>query len=194
MDVKEYMSLETAAAKWHTKVWYLEKVCNAGQVPNAAKLDGSWIIPADMERPEMHIPRESPPSRPVQHGSEYKDTIYRATMMGFPDFDVTTKKIGGTTYIISCNFSPSAKYTLTEKLISLATREIGNNKIPPEVDKKAKELIAEARRDILTDEQLRKYYRSKFEEIGFSEEEMATLMEKIESHIQTRNRALGIKE
>ena len=170
MDVKEYMSLEAAAAKWHTKAWYLEKACNAGQVPNAAKLDGSWIIPADMERPEMHIPRESPPPRPVQHGSEYKDTIYRATMSGFPDFNVTTKKIGGTTYTVSCNFSPSAKYTLTEKLINLSMREIGN-KVPSQIAKRAEEIIAEARREIPTDEQLREYYRSKFEEIGFSDEE-----------------------
>lgn len=192
MDVKEYMSLEAAAAKWHTKAWYLEKACNAGQVPNAAKLDGSWIIPADMERPEMHIPRESPPPRPVQHGSEYKDTIYRATMSGFPDFNVTTKKIGGTTYTVSCNFSPSAKYTLTEKLINLSMREIGN-KVPSQIAKRAEEIIAEARREIPTDEQLREYYRSKFEEIGFSDEDMATLMEKIESHIQTRNRALELK-
>ena len=192
MDIKEYMSLETAAAKWHTMAWYLEKACNAGQVPNAAKLDGSWVIPADMERPEMHIPRESPSPRPVQHGSEYKDTIYRATMTGFPDFNVTTKKIGGTTYTVSCTFSPSAKYTLTEKLIHLAMHDLGN-KLPPEVNKKAQELIAEARRNIPTDEQLREYYHSKFEEIGFTDEEMATLMEKIESHIQTRNRALGLK-
>ena len=192
MAVKEYMSLEAAAAKWHTKAWYLEKVCNAGQVPNAAKLDGSWIIPADMKRPEMHIPRESPPPRPVQHGSKYKDIIYRATMTGFPDFNVTTKKIGGTTYTVSCNFSPSAKYTLTEKLINLSMREMGN-KVPSKIAKRAEEIIAESRKEIPTDEQLREYYRSKFEEIGFSDEEMATLMEKIESHIQTRNRALGIK-
>ena len=103
-----------------------------------------------------------------------------------------TKEIGGTTYTVSCNFSPSAKYTLTEKLINLSMREM-RNKVPSKIAKRAEEIIAEARREIPTDKQLREYYRSKFEEIGFSDEEMVILLEEIESHIQTRNRALGLK-
>ena len=55
----EYISLKEAAAKWRTKPWYIAKACEAGQVPGAAKLGETWIIPADLERPEMHIPKKN---------------------------------------------------------------------------------------------------------------------------------------
>ena len=48
----EYISLKEAAAKWRTKPWYIAKACEAGQVPGAAKLGETWIIPADLERPK----------------------------------------------------------------------------------------------------------------------------------------------
>ena len=155
--ISEYMSLKTAAIKWRSKPWYISKACDEGQVPGAAKVDGEWIIPADMERPPMHIQREKPKSTPIQHGSEYKDSIYRMTMHGFPDFNVITKKIGKTTYEISGMFSPSATRTVTEYVVSLALRDMGDD-VTPEVKKLAKDVCEESRQDIPRDDELRQYY------------------------------------
>ena len=189
----EYISLKEAAAKWRTKPWYIAKACDAGQVPGAAKLGDTWIIPADLERPEMHIPKEEPEPRPVQHGSHYKDYIYRSTMRGFPDFNVIVEEMGGTIYFFGGSYDPTAKYTFAEKAVNAGLREFPPGKPPKEVAKLAKEIKARARKDIPTSEQLRQYYRYKFEEIGYTAEEITELMAKIEEHIQVRNRTLGIE-
>ena len=190
--ISEYMSLKIAAAKWRSKPWYIAKAYDEGQVPGAAKVDGEWIIPADMERPPMHISREEPKPNPIQHGSEYKDSIYRMTMQGFPDFNVITKKYGNTTYIISGMFSPSATRTVTEHMVSLALHDMGGD-VTPEVKKLAKELCEESRKDIPRDDELRRYYLDKFTEIGFTQEEITELMAKIDEHIETRRQAFERK-
>ena len=153
----EYISLKDAAAKWCTKPWYIAKACDAGQVPGAAKLGDTWIIPADLERPEMHIPKEEPISRTLEHGSHYKDYIYRSTMNGFPDFNVIVEEIGGTTYFIGGSYDPAAKYTLAEKVVNAGLREYAPDEPPKEVAKLAKEIKQEARKDIPSSEQLRQY-------------------------------------
>ena len=66
-------------------------------------------------------------------------------------------------------------------------------KVPKGVKKLADEIKKDSRENIPSSEQLRQYYRYKFEEIGFTTDEIAELMAKIEEHIQVRNRTLGIK-
>ncbi len=193
MSALEYISLEEAAKKWRTKPWYISKACDAGQVPGAAKLGDTWIIPSDLERPEMHIQRdEQKATTAVEHGSAYKDAIYRMTMDSFPNFNVTTTTIGKTTYTVYSAFSPDATETLEEKLLRLVMRDVG---VPRDEESKRKlaEFKAQAQAKLPSSDQLRDYYRTKFIEIGFSDEELAVLMEKIEEHIQTRNRKLGIE-
>lgn len=190
METKEYMSLEAAAEKWHSNPWYIAKACDAGQIPSAAKMDGKWIIPADLERPQMHIPSEHPKPSPIQHGSKYKDMIYRMTMSGFPDFNVIEERIGGTTYYVSAGFDPTARETLEEKLIRIALREYYTGKIPSDVQAEVNKLREKARKKIPTDDQLREYYLAKFTEIGFSQEEITVLMGKINEYIETRNKSL----
>ena len=190
METKEYMSLEVAAEKWHSKSWYIAKACNAGQIQGAAKMDGTWIIPADLERPQMYIPNERPTPSPIQHGSYYKDMIYNMTMSSFPDFNVIEKKIGRTTYYISAGFDPAARETLEEKLIRIALREYYTGKTPSDVQAEVDKLREKNRKNIPTDDQLRKYYLAKFTEIGFSQEEITVLMSKINEHIETRNKSL----
>lgn len=181
------MSLKKAAKKWHSKPWYIAKACEAGQILSAAKVDDEWIIPADMERPPMHIHKEESKPAPVQHGSEYKDSIYKMTMHSFPDFNVMVKEIGGTIYHVYGCFSPTARLTATEKVVHAALRDF-NGKVPADVQALANELCEESRENIPTDDQLRKYYLDKFTEIGFSQEEISVLMNKIDEHIETRNR------
>lgn len=189
----EYISLKEAATKWRTQPWYIAKACDAGQVPGAAKLGDTWIIPVDLDRPEMHIPREEPEPRPIQHGSHYKDYIYRTTMRGFPDFNVIVEEIGGTIYCIGGSYAPTAKYTFVEKAVNAGLREFPPGKTPKEVAKMAKEIKAQARKDIPSSEQLRQYYLYKFEEIGYTAEEMIELMAKIEEHLQIRSQTLGVE-
>ena len=189
----EYISLKEAAIKWHTKPWYIAKACDAGQVPGAAKLGETWIVPADLDRPEMHIPKDEPEDRPMEHGSHYKDYVYRATMRGFPEFNVVVLEDAGTIYTFGGMYDPAARYTLVEKAVNAGLREFSPGKPPKEVAKLANEIKKEARADIPTSEQLRQFYRYKFEEIGFTSEEISELMAKIEEHIQTRNRTLGIE-
>ncbi len=187
--VSEYMSLKAAAIKWHSKLWYIKKACEEGQIPGTARLDGEWIIPQDMERPPIRLQREEAKPKPVQHGSDYKDHIYKMTMDSFPSFDVMTKKIGNTIYSVYSSFSPKARETITEKIVRMSLRDFGHD-VPADVEKAAQEMREEARSNIPTDEQLREYYLAKFTEIGFSEDEIIVLMEKIDEHIQTRQEAL----
>lgn len=187
---QEYMSLETAAEKWHSQAWYIRKACEDGQIPGAAKLDGNWIIPQGMERPPMHIPKSEPEHQPIQHGSLYKGQIYRMTMKGFPDFNVVSFKDGNTTFYFSACNSPDATQTFIEKMLRNALRVDGANMTTE--DKKDIEIMMEAARDLIpSDDQLREYYLKKFTEIGFNDEEISVLMAKIEEHIQTRKKALA---
>ena len=193
MSALEYISLEEAAKKWRTKPWYISQACDLGQVPGSAKLGDTWIIPANLERPEMHIPREEPkPRKPIEHGSEYKDEIFRMTMDGFPNFDIITTTIGNTTYIVSGSFSPDATETLEEKMLRIYMRDMGVLR-DEEAKKRLADFKAKARAKIPSAERLREYYHTKFVEIGFSDDEIAILMDKIEKHIQTRNKKLGIE-
>ncbi len=195
-NIAQFLTLKEAAKKWRTNPGYLRKACELGQVSGAAKLGDEWIIPADMERPQMKIPRDNPPPKKVEHGSDYKDAIYRMTMKGFPDFNVMTHTIGRTTYVVYSSFSPSARETLEEKLFRLAMRnaseDLGLSSSP--VDKEAMRKIREdALSRMPSDEKLREYYHNKFVEIGFNEEELDVLMAKIDEHIATRNAALNRK-
>lgn len=192
MQPIEYMSIEDAAKKWRTKSWYIARACDLGQVPGAAKLGESWIIPANMVRPEMHIPRDVPTQKKVEHGSDYKDTIFRMTETGFPDFNVVTMKIGNTTYNVYGSFAPTATKTLTEKLLDMTRHKYGKD-LPPDVQKEVDRIKTKSREQIPTPEQQRVYYRAKFEEIGFSEDEIVIMMERIEKHIQTQSRKMESK-
>ncbi len=193
MPALEYISIKEAAKKWHTKPWYIAKSCDTGQVPGAAKLGDTWIIPSDLERPEMHIQRDEPKTSKVhEHGSAYKDTIYQMTMNSFPNFDVTTTTIGKTTYTVYSAFSPDSTETLEEKILRLAMHDLGMSYYDVDKDEMAK-FKAKARSKLPSADQLREYYRTKFIEIGFSNEELDVLMDKIEEHLQTRNKKLGIE-
>ncbi len=189
METKEYMSLETAAKKWHSQPRYIAKACEAGQIPGAAKLDGTWIIPADLERPQMHIPKAQQQSTPVQHGSDYKDLIYKMTMDGFPDFNVTVQKIGGTIYTVGAFFSPTATETLEEKYPRILLHDYLGDISPYSKDEEEKSREM-GRKNIPSDDVAREYYLKKFTEIGFTEEEIAVLMDKINEHLETRNKSL----
>ena len=189
METKEYMSLETAAKKWHSWSHYIAKACEAGQIPGAAKLDGTWIIPADLERPQMHIPKAQQQSTPVQHGSSYKDMIYNMTMRGFPDFNVVEIQSKNTTYRFFGSFEPTSRSTLEEKIVNLSLMEF-DGKITPDVKAAAEKSREMGRNNIPSDDVAREYYLKKFTEIGFTEEEIAVLMDKINEHLETRNKSL----
>lgn len=193
MEAKEYMSLETAAKKWHSWSHYIAKACEAGQIPGAAKLDGTWIIPADLERPQMHIPKAQQQSTPVQHGSDYKDLIYKMTMDGFPDFNVTVQKIGGTIYTVGAFFSPTATETLEEKYPRILLHDYLGDISPYSKDEEEK-LREMGRKNIPSDDVAQEYYLKKFTEIGFTEEEIAVLMDKINEHLETRSKSLKDKK
>ena len=87
----------------------------------------------------------------------------------------------------------TARYTFAEKAVNAGLREFSPGKPPKDVAKLANEIKKEAREGIPTSDQLRRYYRQKFEEIGYLAEEIAELMAKIEEHIKTRNRTLDIE-
>ena len=192
----QYMTIKEAAQKWHTNPGYLRKACALGQVSGAAKLGNEWIIPADMERPPMKVPREKVPPKKIEHGSAYKDQIYKMTMEGFPDFNVVTMEIGRTTYVVYGSFSPKASETLEEKLLRISLRQAGEELGMPglTLDAETKRKVREeALSKLPSNEKLREYYRTKFLEIGFNDEELAVLMSKIDEHIATRDAVLKRK-
>lgn len=89
-------------------------------------------------------------------------------------------------------FSLDATRTITEHVISLALHNMGSN-ATPEVKKLAKEICEDSRKDIPRNDELRRYYLDKFTEIGFTREEIAELIAKIDEHIETRRQAFEMK-
>lgn len=144
-------------------------------------------------------PRMEPPK--LEHGSAYKDTIYRMTMSGFPDFNVRTHIINGRTYLVHSCFTANSGRTLREKLYGYAMQKA--------VDDCKKEGVSyldqASQREILTEiheediqdmpggEEIRSYYLENFIAIGYSQTEIDELMAKIDGHIARRNQKLGIE-
>ena len=121
---KQYITLKQAAQKWKSKAWYIKKACDAGQIPEAVKLNEEWIIPADLERPHMYIENKGEVKETVYgHGEAYKKHIYKMTMEGFPSFEVEICEVGGTKYEVYSCFSADAKRTASEALWDYALYE-----------------------------------------------------------------------
>ncbi len=199
---KQYITLKQAAEKWKTKAWYIAKACDEGQIPEAVKLNEGWIIPADLERPKMHIKNKTKCADPeYAHGDVYKDAIYRMTMDGFPNFDVHTYEFGNTTYHVYSCFSADTKETLAEKAWGFAVRKASEEGKKEGgfflSDADQRELKREIREEEISimplSEELRNYYYQRFVEIGFSEKELLELMAKIDEHVEKRNKNFGIE-
>ena len=199
---KQYITLKQAAQKWKSKPWYIQKACDAGQIPEAVKLNEEWIIPADLERPHMYIENKHESKEPeYQHGDAYKDHIYRMTMSGFPNFNVRVYEIGGATYEVYSCFSADATQTATEKLYGYAMRKAADDckkfGHPFLSAKSQREVLDQIRENELesmpSSEELRNYYYNGFVKIGFTETEIAELMAKINEHIAKRNKNFGVE-
>lgn len=199
---KEYITLKQAAAKWKSKQWYLAKACDAGQILEAAKLNGEWIVPADLERPQMYIPSEPRMEQPkLEHGSAYKDTIYRMTMSGFPDFNVRTHVINGKTYLVYSCFAANSGRTLGESLhgyaMHKAAEDCKREGVPYLDETSQREILSkiheEEIQELPSGDELRSYYLKNFIAIGYSQAEINELMAKIDEHIAKRNKKLGIE-
>ena len=199
---KEYITLKQAAEKWKSKHWYIAKACDAGQIPEAVKLNGEWIVPADLERPHMYIPSEPRMEKPkLEHGSAYKDAIYRMTMSGFPDFNVHAHVIDGRTYLVYSCFAAGSGRTLRESLYGYAMHRAAEDcrkeGIPYLGESSQKEILSKIHEedvhDLPSGDELRNYYLENFTSIGFTQSEIDELMSKIDEHIAKRNQKLGIK-
>ena len=198
----QYITLKQAAQKWKSKAWYISKACDAGQIPEAVKLNDEWIIPADLERPNMHLEYKSEvKDLKYEHGDGYKDAIYAMTMDSFPNFDVQTYDIRGRKYIVYSCFSPDSKTTTRETLwryaMRKATEECKNEDSEYLDEQQQEEELRKIREEDIarmpSSKDLREYYFNRFVEIGFSDTELAELMEKIDEHIAKRNRNFGIE-
>lgn len=199
---KEYITLKQAAEKWKSKQWYIAKACDAGQIPEAVKLNGEWIVPADLERPQMYIPSEPRLEQPkLEHGSAYKDAIYRMTMTGFPDFNVRTHVINGKTYLVYSCFAVNSGRTLGESLYGYAmhkaTEDCRKEGVPHLDEASQREILSKIHeediQDLPSSDELRNYYLENFIAIGYSQTEIDELMAKIDEHIAKRNQKLGIE-
>lgn len=199
---KEYITLKQAAAKWKSKQWYLAKACDAGQIPEAVKLNGEWIVLADLERPQMYIPSEPRMERPkLEHGSAYKDAIYRMTMSGFPDFNVRTHVINGKTYLVYSCFTANSSRTIGESLYGYAMHKAAEDckreGVPYLDEASQREILSKIHEEDIQDlpsgDELRSYYLENFIAIGYSQAEIEELMAKIDEHIAKRNKKLGIE-
>lgn len=198
---KEYITLKQAAAKWKSKQWYLAKACDAGQIPEAVKLNGEWIVPADLERPQMYIPSEPRMEQPkLEHGSAYKDAIYRMTMSGFPDFNVRTHVINGKTYLVYYCFAANSGRTFGESLYGYAMHKAAEDcrkeGVPYLDEVSQREILSKIHEEDIQDlpsgDELRNSYLKNFVAIGYSQTEIDELMAKIDEHIAQRNKKLGI--
>ena len=199
---KQYITLKQAAQKWKSKAWYIKKACDAGQIPEAVKLNEEWIIPADLERPHMYIENKGEVKETVYgHGEAYKKHIYKMTMEGFPSFEVEICEVGGTKYEVYSCFSADAKRTASEVLWDYALYEAseeGKKKGGAYLsDADRKKIVQECREEDInlmpSSDELRDYYYNGFVKIGFSETEITELMAKIDEHIEKRNKNFGIE-
>lgn len=51
----EYQSAREAAEKWGITVRWVQQCCKDSLIPDAKKLGGSWMIPADAQKPDMSL-------------------------------------------------------------------------------------------------------------------------------------------
>lgn len=188
---KKYMTVEEASKQWKISKRQINNMCEEGKIEGVAKLGEEWIVPVDAEKPKIEYPKpkvkDTGSDPKYEHGSDYKDMIWKMTQHAFPGFDVvtTTDKKGKSELKAYCSYSPESPYFLEEKVFHLVCSQFGIDN-PKWIEEKMWEIHKE---HMIDDEQSRKYYRYKFEEAGFTPEEVEQLMLKIEEHLQTRREA-----
>lgn len=47
----EYLSIRQTAEKWGLSKRRIQVLCSENRIPGAMKIDSSWVIPADAEKP-----------------------------------------------------------------------------------------------------------------------------------------------
>ena len=47
----EYLSIRQTAEKWGLSKRRIQVLCSEDRIPGAMKIDSSWVIPADAEKP-----------------------------------------------------------------------------------------------------------------------------------------------
>lgn len=47
----EYLSVRQTAEKWGLSKRRIQVLCSENRIPGAMKVDSSWVIPADAEKP-----------------------------------------------------------------------------------------------------------------------------------------------
>lgn len=47
----EYLSIRQTAEKWGLSKRRIQVLCSESRIPGAMKVDSSWVIPADAEKP-----------------------------------------------------------------------------------------------------------------------------------------------
>lgn len=47
----EYLSIRQTAEKWGLSKRRIQVLCSENRIPGAMKVDSSWVIPADAEKP-----------------------------------------------------------------------------------------------------------------------------------------------
>lgn len=50
----EYLSIRQTAEKWGLSKRRVQVLCVEERIPGAMKVDYSWVIPADAQKPSMH--------------------------------------------------------------------------------------------------------------------------------------------
>jgi len=178
---QEYTSLAECAKKWKIPAAKIKQLCEEDKLEGAAKLGGTWIIPADIEKPVIEIVTESRLSKSVTPKNSVQEAALKHIEDGVP-FTVNEHKIGKTTFIVSSVFKRQGP-TLEEQIMSLIVRDIEKETGRYIPVKEFQDMRYEMRKNSnaakTTFDDYIYTYRTRLESYGFSEEDIGVLLEKI---------------
>lgn len=183
---KEYVTIIDCAKKWKITSDKIKKFCEEGKIAGASKLNDSWIIPSNAEKPadtEKPIIENSFSLGKVIPKNKLQEAALRHIEEGVP-FDVDELTIDGKTFIVSSVFKRQGP-TLGEAIASLMMRDIERQT----GGYYSVEATEEIRREIRKNSNAAKAtfddyiytYRERLKKYGFSDDDIEILLEKIAS-------------
>ena len=174
---REYMSVTDYVTEWKMPRERINQLCEDGEIAGAAKLNGTWIIPANTEKPFV----KSQLSRPVIPMSKLQEAALKHIENG-DDFDVQESIVDGKSFVVSSVYprqGPVLEELVVQFMVSVLGHEHGMRFNPKGIAKLKTKLRKESNAAKETFESYMQSYRNQLKSYDFSDEDTEVLLEKI---------------
>lgn len=173
-----YITLFEASQKWEIHQSKIIKLCEDRKIKGAAKLSNKWIIPSETEKPIIETTTTL--VRPVVAKNKVQETVLKHVEKG-ENFYTREIVIDNKTFIVSSIF-PKQGRTVEETSAKLVLRKLEEFENIKLTKKEKTDFLANARKNSdaanMTFEKYIEIYRNEFKRYGFSDEDIAVLLER----------------